>query len=147
MNDEKDPIMRLNPQKVAEYLRKHNWKCTHVYPDNRSTLWEKDGRSGRLIPDKTLYDDYRQVMLNLIHTIAEVDRPAEVDLYGIMPTIEEINRVYDVYNAERIIFLIIFSLIIALLLIILYALHPAALAFGFVLFYAVFMFTFTLMCD
>ena len=144
MFGEKDPISRINPNKVAEYLRNHNWHCTHADPDDRSTFWEKDGRSGQLISDPSLYSDYSRRMRTLIKTVAEVDRPAEVDLYGIMPTIEKINGVYDWYHLTRIILLLVFGLIVALLMIFLYVLHPAACAFGFVLVFAVFLLTLVL---
>jgi len=86
-------------------------------------------------------------MRTLIKTVAEVDRPAEVDIYGIMPTIEDINGIYDWYHLTRIIFLLIFGLIDALFLVLLYAIHPAACAFGFVLVFAVFLGTFVLCFD
>lgn len=147
MFGDKDPISRINPNKVAEYLRNHNWHCTHADPNDRSTFWEKDGRSVQLIPDPSLYNDYSRRMRTLIKTVAEVDRPAEVDIYGIMPTIENINGVYDWYHLTRIIFLLIFGLIVALLLLVLYGIHPTACAFGFVIVFAVFLETFVLCSD
>ena len=87
-----DPIMEINPHNVEKYFKKHNWKCIHTYPDGRSTLWEKNGRTARLIPDPSMYSDYRSIMFRTLHTIAEMEQTENVYIFGIMPTIEKIQH-------------------------------------------------------
>jgi len=83
-----DPIMQLDPDKIKRYLIAKKWKCIHTYPDGVSTLWSKNDAAVRHIPDKTLYDDYRQIVATVLRTVAKVEK---TDVEHVIKAINTVN--------------------------------------------------------
>lgn len=94
-------VSKTDPLNILAYLILNDWKCVHTYPDLTSSLWEKKGKSVRLIKQRELYSDSISITIKLIVTVSEVDRGHEdVTLYGIVPTIEKINHILDLKEDE-----------------------------------------------